>query len=67
VSCLGGLALMRILSLVKKTLNRHRAGFKSQRESSLTKRENPPSAFRIFQYSVVLPNFPTESIKQSKA
>jgi hypothetical protein len=26
-----------------------------------------PSAFRVFQYSVVLPNFPTESIKQSKA
>ena len=25
------------------------------------------SAFRVFQYSVVLPNFPTESIKQSKA
>jgi hypothetical protein len=24
------------------------------------------SAFRVFQYSVVLPNFPTESIKQSK-
>ena len=25
------------------------------------------SAFTVFQYSVVLPNFPTESIKQSKA
>jgi hypothetical protein len=26
-----------------------------------------PTAFRVFQYSVVLPNFPAESIKQSKA
>jgi hypothetical protein len=25
------------------------------------------NAFRVFQYSVVLPNFPTESVKQSKA
>jgi hypothetical protein len=48
VSCLGGLALLKlswhILSLVKKTLRRHRAGFEPQRASPFTK--SPPNTRR---------------------